>query len=101
MLGDGGVQRREPCRADPVERLRPGRFGGADHQVDVACPCLLEFLEELGIGLDVDPAPAVLVEKARHGQVAGLGGPDIDVEAVRDMLQRPPQHHIFLILCPG
>jgi hypothetical protein len=82
-----------------VERdLRDGTVG--DRRVDelVARSGLEELLGVLRHGVDVDASPAPVVEGLGHRQVHRVVGADVDVSAVCDMAERPPEDDILAVL---
>ncbi len=85
--GMAGVLPLAVCRSDgELERDIAGTGGGD------AC-------RRLRSRLDVDAAPAAVMEGAGGRSRIRMRRPDVDIEAVRDMLQGTPEQHILEI--PG
>ena len=92
------VERRQACIRD-FEKFTLRLLRANSHtQVDIACPGSAQPFVVLRDGLDIDARPASLVESARHGVDVGILGADIDIEPLRHVLERTPQHDVFVIL---
>jgi hypothetical protein len=86
---------------DVVELQVAGLEAHGRPEVDVAGPVGGDLLGQVGEGLDVDPAPAGLVEVLGDRVDDRVVGADVDVEALVgvDRRQGPPEDDVLRVLC--
>lgn len=101
LLGDAGFDGGQARVGDGVEGQAVGVFAGYALQVDVVWPFLAESVV---VGLhrfDVDPSPAVIVERPGHGIICRMIGAYVQIKAVFHRLKGAPQAYVFEVLCVG
>ena len=84
--------------AELVEGVVVGAVAGEDPHVDVLWPLPHKVRMARGEGFNVDAAPMALVEGLGDRKVGRMVGTDVDIKALRDMPQRPMEHHVLDVL---
>ncbi len=100
-LGDGGIGGGKAAGVDLVEIDQAGRVG--DHRLDdlLIGPRGAQFVGVMTVRLDMDAAPAPLVEGPADRIEQRILGADIEIEPGLDLLEGAPQQHILEILRIG
>ena len=84
-----------------VERRPAVRRADRDADVEVVRPVPLEEREPRRLRLDVDAAPAALVQRARHRVVARIERTDVDVEPRSLRPEGAPENDVLAVLGVG
>ena len=99
LLGDDRVGGGQAGPGNAVEGHFARFIAGNALQRRVARALLAQGVVEVLHRLDVDAAPAAIVERLGYRIVDRIIGADIDVEAVFKELEGAPQAYVFEILC--
>ena len=101
LLRNCGTRRGQSRARHLVENGLARRRPQGELKVGVERTCGGEALEIVLRRLDVEAAPAPVVEGARDRTFVRMPCADIDVEPVRDVPQRPPEHDVLEVLRVG